>query len=507
MTGAQPAPDRSQWRRLHPRMLVVQPLHEFVRALPILVATFLVGAGSGSGSGEKWSLVVSVLAVLLGPVRWYTTQFRIADGKVQLRRGVLQQQVTTVPLERIRSVDVTAHPLHRVLGLARVEIGTGSRDTKSKNEDRLKLDALTVAQAHRLRSELFLAGAPRSGHAELARARTTWMRYAPLNIGGPVLLGLIAVILHQAHVDPWDTAPAHALAARLRGPDPWGGIAEAALVALVCATVASTLFYAVMFGDFRLVRLPDGTLQTTHGLLTTRTVTLQESRVRGVEVAETLPVRAVGGARCLALTTGLRGSRGGALLVPSAPAEQVRQVAAEVIRDPAPVHGPLKPHPRRALRRRLVRALVSGTVVAALFAVATARGTLPDWPWPLVVALFPLGVLLALDGYRGLGHTLAGPYLVGQLGVLVRRRWALSRDGVVGLRLRRSVFQRRAGLVTVIATTAAGRGRYFLLDITSEDAVRIALEVMPEAVEPFVEAPSPVEDTSASTGTRSAGAG
>lgn len=500
-SGSQLSDSEQLWRRLHPRMLVVHPLHELLRALPLLVATLVIGVSTGSGEG--WSLLASVGAVLLGPARWYTTEFRIADGQVQLRRGLLQRQVTRVPLSRIRSVDVTAHPLHRLLGLARVEIGTGSRDLKG--EDRLKLDALSLAQAEQLCAELFPAGAPRTDDRELARAHSGWLRYAPLNIGGPVLLGLCLVILHEARLDLWHTAPAHALADQLRGPHPWGGVLLAAGVALAATTVASTLFYAVMFGNFRLVRLPDGTLRTSHGLLTTRTVALQEERIRGVEIAETLPVRLVGGARCLAITNGTRGRRGGALLVPSAPAEQVRRVAAEVLRDPAPVRSPLVPHPPRARRRRLVRALSLSTVAAALFAAATADSLLPSWPWPLFVAMFPLGLLAALDGYRGLGHQVVGRYLVGRSGVLVRRHWALSQEGIVGVRLRQSIFQRRAGLITVMATTAAGRGRCQLFDVATGDATRILCEVLPGPLAPFLEPAGSANP--ASTDTSSAGVG
>ncbi|MFF1478974.1 PH domain-containing protein [Streptomyces sp. NPDC058301] len=487
----------------------MQPLHEFVRALPVLMAMLVVGLSTGNG--EQWSLLASVATILLGPVRWYTTAYRVTADQVQLRRGLLRREVTSVPRERVRSVDVTAHPLHRMLGLARVEIGTGSADRGA--ERRLRLDALSAADADRLRAELFRAGSARPEAGALVAFRPGWLRYAPLNVGGPVLLALLAALLHEMRLDPWHTAPAHALADRLSGSHPWSGVLEAALLAIASTMAASTLFYAVMFGNFRLSRLPDGTLRTAHGMLTTRTVTVEERRVHGIEIGRTLPVRALGGARCVAITTGVRPGRGGgALLVPSAPVDEVRRVARSVLGTADPVDCALAPRPRRALRRRLVRALLLGVTGAALFTAAVRWCAVPVWPWPAVALLLPLGAVAALDGYRALGHALTGPYVVGRSGVLVRRHWALSRRGVVGLRLRGSYFQRRAGLVTLIATTAAGRRRYDLPDLAVDEALRVARELVPGLLDPFLEPapdkPAPTAQTSeARTGTSSAGAG
>ena len=49
-----------------------------------------------------------------------------------------------------------------------------------------------------------------------------------------------------------------------------------------------------------------GTLHIVRGLLTRRSITLEERRLRGAEVSEPLLIRAVGGARTLAVATGLR---------------------------------------------------------------------------------------------------------------------------------------------------------------------------------------------------------
>jgi putative membrane protein len=69
----------------------------------------------------------------------------------------------------------------------------------------------------------------------------------------------------------------------------------------------------------------------------------------------------------------------------------------------------------------------------------------------------------------------------------------LDTAGIIGFTVRRSFFQRRAGLATLIATTAAGRHRYSIPDVPVDEAWRIADEVLvrtPRAVEHAVVDPA-----------------
>jgi putative membrane protein len=99
----------------------------------------------------------------------------------------------------------------------------------------------------------------------------------------------------------------------------------------------------------------------------------------------------------------------------------------------------------------------------------------------------PLAAWLGVDRYRRLGHALTDRYLVSRTGSLDTRTVALQRDGIIGWRIRRTWFQRRVGLMTVTATTAAGKGGYSVPDIGEADGVALAVEAVPGLVEPFTE--------------------
>jgi putative membrane protein len=71
----------------------------------------------------------------------------------------------------------------------------------------------------------------------------------------------------------------------------------------------------------------------------------------------------------------------------------------------------------------------------------------------------------------------------------VRRRSMLACDGIIGWNLRQSFFQRRAGLATLVATTAAGRQRYAVLDVPLDEAVRLADRALPDLLAPLLTEP------------------
>ena len=102
------------------------------------------------------------------------------------------------------------------------------------------------------------------------------------------------------------------------------------------------------------------------------------------------------------------------------------------------------------------------------------------------VVCLPLAVALALDAYRSLGHALSGGYLVTRSGTVRRSTAALQRAGVIGWTVKQSCFQRRAGLLSVTATTAAGGGAYTARDTDASEGLAFAAEAVPGLLEPFL---------------------
>src|SRR5262249_30051629 len=106
-------PADQPWQRLDARMLLIHPLIELRRAIPALIV--LLFAGLSSGHGSYWGLGATGLIILAAVMRWVTTRYRITPERLQLRKGLLRRTTIDVRRERIRTVDVTSHALHRML--------------------------------------------------------------------------------------------------------------------------------------------------------------------------------------------------------------------------------------------------------------------------------------------------------------------------------------------------------------------------------------------------------
>ena len=124
--------------------------------------------------------------------------------------------------------------------------------------------------------------------------------------------------------------------------------------------------------------------------------------------------------------------------------------------------------------------------MAAAIALIWRVAGLHNFGWLGGLVLVALSVPLAADRARSLGHALTEGYLVTRSGSLVRRRAALALDGIIGVNLRCTYFQRRAGLATLTATTAAGRQGYRVQDVAGPGAVALAGVLLPGLLEEFL---------------------
>ena len=473
------------WQRLDRRMLVVHPVVDLVKLVPVL----LVIAITGGSTDDRWrlwgGLVLAVAVLVFGVSRWFTTTYRIGAERVELRTGLLRRHHRSVHRDRIRTADLTANPAHRLFGLAVVRVGTGRQEGGDDAE--LTLDAVRRGEAERLRALLLGGGETLPGAdepPELARLRWTWVRFAPLTFSALAVVGAVWVGLFRlAEEFSLRLSDAQILRESAGRAPIWLG----AVALLVTAVVGAAVVFVEGWWGYRLTRADDGGLVLRRGLLTRRTLSLEGRRLRGVELDEPLLVRLGRGARPLALTTGLRADGQGehvGAVGPAMPRREAHRVAAGVlgVPDTEATRVPLVRHPRAAVLRRLTRGLGPPAVVAAVLLVR------PEAPADAVIvpALLLVGALLAVDRIRSLGHALTSEHLVTRQGAWVRRTVVLRRGGVIGWRLTQTLTQRRAGLVTLHAVTAAGRGRYEVLDVGVDRALDLVGDVTPGLLDPFL---------------------
>ncbi|WP_174188149.1 PH domain-containing protein [Nocardia barduliensis] len=529
MSG-EPADDTAQaeqpWQRLDKRMLLVHPITEVVKFIPVLIGSVILGTSSGN---HGWSVIPIVLIVGFALTRWFTTTYRVGPTHVELRTGLLARKKLSVPRSRIRSVDIEADLLHRMLGLAVLAIGTGQQ---ADSGEQFKLDALAAGVVPPLRSALLAHTAERANEPadrkkpqdsvpggfagtrtrarEIGHWSPVWVRYAPLSLTGFAIVapivglalqyGLGEVVFRSDAVHDVEDGGAPVLAL--------AGAALLCAIVLVVSAAACAHYLTTYFG--LRVRDDGTTLQLRHGLFTTRQITLDRARLRGATVKEPLLLRLAGAAELEAIMTGENPRQ---KILPQAPRSAVEHTLGhllapdEVSADespavpharptgagasdahtvPGPGSAPLVPHGAAARRRRYTRTLAPVVFVAVVMAYVSLAGEhYSPWWWLVPGLALPIALALAEDRYRGLGHavlprTAAGPaWLITRTGSLDRDRDCLEAPGVIGWTVRQTLFQRRAGVATVVAATAAGKKRYAVVDLPADAAWQLVEAVTP----------------------------
>ncbi|MEV1178346.1 PH domain-containing protein, partial [Nonomuraea sp. NPDC049784] len=339
------------WRRLAGRSWWASGVKSLAIVAGVVAALvrFLVGSDWAPGGVVAVCAAAAVLVVATvvayDVARLRTTRWRLTPERLELRSGITVRQHRSIPLDRVRSVNLRADPALRAFGLTVVKVGTGEHSAEGTE---LVLDPLTRHEAESLRRTLLHQGEePAADGGPLVELHWSWIKYAPLSVwtftGAALVLGALYKALNSFGAESVATWAATGL---------WDWVTARPLVAvplLLAVNVAAgvlgaVLLFAESWGRYRLEREP-GRLRLRRGLLTTRSLTLEERRLRGVEVSEPLLLRLGGGARVKTIATGLgkaaeHETEDVAALTPPLPRALAWHLAAKIADTPSPISPP-----------------------------------------------------------------------------------------------------------------------------------------------------------------------
>lgn len=510
--------DPTPWRRLSLRMVPAALIRAVIGLIPAALAYFLLG---DTDTGSLIALGIGALS-LFGPVgyvlRYLRFRYRIVGGELQVTSGIAVRTVQRIPLHRIRTVDISAKPVLRIFSLALLTIGTGQQVDSGAGA--LTLDAIRAHEAAQLRAEL-LAGARRAadarddpaaaeapqdavadggadavaaGGADGPAERTvlamdwSWLRFRLLSawtlVVPAVLLGFAFQFGPLVGIEPdvWFDWFLGTVVGSVP-PVAWVGVLIVAV--LLIGGIGGSLQFVEAWWGYRLVHEPEGRYLVRRGLLTTRSLTIDPERLRGVTLTEALTTRLLRGATLAPVVTGISAaqqmSESGAMTpttTRAASAALARELLDEDVLAPerlAP--GWLEAHPASARRRIVVRYQLWNLLFAG--ALGAAWWFWQWTPW-LLLAPAALAVLLvpaAIAHGRMLGHRIHDGSLIARRGFFWRRTDVIQLRGVSGAHVKQSMLQRRLGLASVVATTGAGEKHYTVVDVALGTAAALAAEL------------------------------
>lgn len=482
--------DQVPWSRLHPLTALAGTLFAgaIVFGSGLVTAVALLIGGVGPGWVALWTgggtLVVTAVIGGIEVLRVRAISYRFGSDRLELRIRFIGSSVRSLPLDRIRTIDLTADIFQRVFGLTSVRFGTGDQ-----SGTQFTLTALGRTEAEGLRRRLIGSTAPDTGPDDgpipgvgrLATFDPRWIRYAPVSLGTPAL-GLAAFGGVVQVADWFSAVPTlWTYVTGLLGPL---GLALQILVllllALVVGVVASMIIFIESWWGYRLDRDPDGTLHIQRGLLVRRSSSYAGARVRGFIVDEPIGYRLAGAAKLRVVAVGLQTEQSSgskqpesSTIVPPAPRPVVAGVAAVISGRPLPTD--LVGHPPAAARRRYRWAVLIFLGVLALPAIPAVLVS-SELRWLVggaAVIGLPVGWWLTRDNISGLGHLITDDQVVLRSGSVFRSTVVLTRAGLLGWNLRQSPGQRRLGLVTLVATSAASPGHFRLPDVDPDQAAEL----------------------------------
>ena len=467
---------------------------------------------------------IFVVCLLVSFAIWRTRTWELTAEGVRLCRGILNRHSLTIPYEHIHTVSMNSSLIDRVFGLMSLDLDTGAAASEG---DASKISGLRAGEADALRAELFRrkrAAADQGGEGEkeaaIESASATERPLATFSLtsrdlalaaasqmsAGGQAVALVVLLVNGANqLIEWGLFDVVG-----RGNELVAGIAPVAVpvvlaflvIALLLGAAVSFAANLVRYAGYRVERYADRVV-VEHGLLSRSSRALATGRVQYVVVRQGIIRQLIGYAEVSAQVVSAPGETdgepaGATLLHPFIRMDEIDAFLAQVLPEYAGVLDGVKLERLGpvARRRAVVRAAIWWPFATAIFfGVHWLFGLselLSSVEWllePLLVAAVLLSVALlaglVLDALRAwgaarYGHTARELVLV--TGGLTRLTVIAPRTRLQHMEVRANPFQRRSGVATLSARTAASEvGGLSLRDLPADAADELLTWYRPRA--------------------------
>lgn len=461
----------SEGRRLHHAAVlagVIDQLRSFV--VPIVVLAVIGGRGPGESvvRAAIYTGIGLAISTTLAALNWSTTRWFITDDSIRLRTGILSENNTIVPFDRVQAVDTVRGPIQRLFGVVEANVQTAGGGRRAE----IVLKAITEAEAEELRNAVrHGAAAPVPGTAEEAREELAWELGLRRLVTAAATSGSLGVLLpFAAAATQWGDDLFGSKAAERLVPNSAGeGLRDLAIV-IAAAWILSFAGTVAAFARFRLVR-EDERLRVYRGLLKRREASVPVERVHAVRVVEG-PLREPFGLAQIRIDSAgyVREGASAQTIFPLIRRDDAPKLIARFLPEFAGELGGLDPLPPRAARRYILPLTLPWLIAAAVLAFIVG-------PPGLLLAVGALiGVALGFARYSAAAYRIDGAQVIFR-GRRIARSTAVAKPArLQEVHVTANWFQRRGGLATL--AVAIGSGRRIGVRHVSDDVADRAFETL-----------------------------
>jgi putative membrane protein len=464
--------------KLHPFSIAYRAVSQLGQVGFVVFLSFYGGTDAVDG----FSVVVLALAaagvalaaVLVWQFAYYRRfEYEITDDSFDIRSGVVSRRNRQIPLRRVQNVDVTENVVHRLLGIAKVNIETAGG---SQSEASLRYVGAETArgiqrEVRRRKTELGGESGVGSETDEEERGEGLY----EISNSELLLLSafsidarLIAFALFAVSFLPPESLPLDALPSRL-------AVLPLLVLAVAVVFVLWLIGFATSFSRYYgfVLRRVDDTLGYERGLFNRYSGSIPLDKIQTFTLDENVLKRYFGYATLGVETAGYSPTQarqqGSETAVPLAKRGRVLSLANEIdgVDEPEFTLPPKRARRRYAFRYTLLVAALSAVLYAASVYVTPFR-------WYLPVVALPLVPLAAHLKWRNRGYYLGEDYAATRNGFWNRTTVVLPYYRVQNVIGSETVLQRRWGIATVTLDTAGSSGlrndEASAVDIDAEDA-------------------------------------
>jgi len=471
--------------KLHPLSVAYRTVRQLSR-IGFLVVLFFFGGTTATGDISAVvaigsTVLLALAAVFVWQVAYYRRfEYEITGDTFDIRSGVVSRRNREIPLRRVQNVDVTENVVHRLLGIAQVNIETAGGSVSEASLRYVGADVAREIQRDVRRRKTELTG------GEVEKEEVSEERGEKLyEISSKELL-----LLSTFSIDFRLVAFALFLLSFLP-PERFEffeslsfsfGALPVVVIGLFVVVLLWLIGFATSFSRYYgfVLRRIDDTLGYERGLFNRYSGSIPLDKIQTFTVYENVLKRHFDYATLGVETAGYSPTQarqqGSETAVPFAKRERVDSLADEIddVEIPEFELPPKRSRRRYAFRYALILGVLAGALYAAQFFVSP-----PSWYLPLVA--LPLVPVAAHLKWRNRGYYLGDDYVATRNGFWNRTTVILPYYRVQNVIESSTILQRRWRLATVTVDTAGSSGlrsnEARAVDVGFGDAERIREDV------------------------------
>ena len=455
-------------RRCHILMIVDSTYRTLLGLVFFIAASFFDSFFGGSDAdigdaGEMFSnyslfIFLGLTALLLlilffSFLRWKNLKYYVDDSNFVVQKGVITKNTTTLPFERINTVDISQNLFHQLFGICRLKMDSGTVEAKAGSEVDLILrePAAQELRAYILSCKASLAPSDGGPMDESAPAPGPGAGFSA-NAGDFIRLGLTsrklaAFLALAAGFFAWgaEFLPVSRFLPKDFSPGDFSPAAVPVLIGIFAVIVVVSNLYSilrslVLYYAFRIYRSGDN-ICVAHGLLSKKNYTLPVAKIHCVMFRQNLLQQLFHLKEISVITMGYGDEKNeAAMLFPIAGDREALAVLSALL--PEMALPPLTETPGKA-------GFVVRAMFGSLFWIVLSAALALISPWFLLGCLLILP--LALVNYREYKNTafgIGGGVLAASQGAFTKSALYVRTSSVQSVSGSRGILARRFGYFT-----------------------------------------------------------